>query len=104
MRPSRMSRSSTPPRRPWKLVSTGVPSAAASRFMVPPAEITRSAKATSDWASIGVRRQRQLLAARAVRARCSACARSITTWTPRVRATPAQAIENLHEESLAKRW
>ena len=31
------------PSRPSKVVKTGVPSATASRFIVPPAEITRSA-------------------------------------------------------------
>ena len=51
-RPSRRSRSSTAPRRPSKVVNTGVPSATASRFMVPPAEITRSANAIRLWASI----------------------------------------------------
>ena len=43
MRPSAISRSSTAPGRPSKVVYTGTPSATASRFIVPPAEITRSA-------------------------------------------------------------
>ena len=47
-----MRRSSTAPGRPSNVVHTGVPSATASRFMVPPALITRSASATSDWASM----------------------------------------------------
>ena len=34
-RPSAISRSSTAPRRPWNVVHTGVPSATASRFIVP---------------------------------------------------------------------
>ena len=51
-RPSRMSFSSTAPRRPSKVVKTGVPSATASRFMVPPAEITRSDSAIRLCASI----------------------------------------------------
>ena len=44
-RPSRISISSTPPIRPPYVVYTGTPSAAASRFIVPPAETTRSASA-----------------------------------------------------------
>src|SRR3954467_7619350 len=50
-RPSRISASSTPPSRPPYVVYTGVPSATASRFMVPPADTTRSARAISDCAS-----------------------------------------------------
>ena len=42
-RPSRSRASSTAPSLPSKVVNTGVPNATASRFMVPPAEITRSA-------------------------------------------------------------
>ena len=42
-RPSAISRSSTAPRRPSNVVHTGVPSATASRFIVPPAETTTSA-------------------------------------------------------------
>ena len=38
--------------RPLKVVNTGVPSATASRFIVPPALTTRSAKAIRLWASI----------------------------------------------------
>ena len=41
-----------PPIRPVKVVKTGVPSATASRFIVPPALTTRSAKAIRLWASI----------------------------------------------------
>ncbi len=51
-RPSAISASSTAPRRPSNVVQTGVPSATASRFIVPPAETTRSANAISDCASI----------------------------------------------------
>jgi hypothetical protein len=50
-RPSRISISSTPPIRPPYVVYTGTPSAAASRFIVPPAETTRSASAIRLWAS-----------------------------------------------------
>ena len=42
-RPSRSSASSTAPSLPSKVVNTGAPNATASRFIVPPAEITRSA-------------------------------------------------------------
>ncbi len=38
-----MSLASTAPSSPVKIVRTGVPSATASRFIVPPAETTRSA-------------------------------------------------------------
>ena len=43
--PSAISPSSTAPIVPAKVVHTGVPSATASRFIVPPAETTRSARA-----------------------------------------------------------
>jgi hypothetical protein len=51
-RPSAISRSSTAPSRPSNVVHTGVPSATASRFIVPPADTTTSASAISDCASI----------------------------------------------------
>ena len=50
-RPSAISPSSTAPIRPANVVQTGVPSATASRFIVPPAETTRSASATRLCAS-----------------------------------------------------
>ncbi len=56
-----MSRSSTAPSRPWKVVSTGVPRAAASRFIVPPAEITRSANAIKRLSVDRVRWEPQLV-------------------------------------------
>ena len=46
------SRSSTPPSRPSNIDHTGVPSAAASRFIEPPADTSASANATSERASI----------------------------------------------------
>ena len=51
-RPSAISPSSTAPIVPANVVHTGVPSATASRFIVPPAETTRSASAIRLWASI----------------------------------------------------
>ena len=45
-RPCASSCSSTAPSRPSNVVQTGVPSATASLFMVPPAETTRSESAT----------------------------------------------------------
>ena len=56
-RPSAISCSSTAPGRPSKIDQTGVPSTAASRFMVPPAETSRSASATRLRPSTGLRNE-----------------------------------------------
>ena len=91
-RPSRSSASSTAPSRPSKVVQTGVPSATASRFMVPPAEITRSASATRLGASIarsGTRKPRSRSSAR-----CAGVRGSTTAWTS------AQALEHLREQRV----
>ena len=53
MRPASMSIRSTAPSSPANVVQVGVPSSAASRFMVPPALTTRSAAYTSDGPSTG---------------------------------------------------
>ena len=52
-RPSAASALSTAPMRPAKVVKAGTPRAAASRFMVPPAEMTRSASRTRLGPSTG---------------------------------------------------
>ena len=52
IRPSAIRPSSTAPSLPANVVQTGVPSATASRFIVPPAETTRSASAIRLCASI----------------------------------------------------
>ena len=55
MLPWSMSIRSTAPSSPANVVQVGVPSRAASRFMVPPALTTRSAAYTSDGPSTGLR-------------------------------------------------
>ena len=84
-RPSAISASSTAPGRPSNVVQTGVPSATASRFMVPPAEITRSAKAISDCASIAVSGTMKPSSS----VRCSGVRGSTTVCVPRRRSSTA---------------
>ena len=101
-RPSAISRSSTAPSRPSNVVHTGVPSATASRFIVPPAEITRSAYAISDCASIarsGTMKPPAAPARRAARA-CAAARRSglarAAARAPRANSGVLEAVVERH--------
>ena len=76
--------------RPSKVVQTGVPSATASRFIVPPAETTRSAKAISDCASIA--RSGTMKPPPRSSARCSGVRGSTTACVA------AQALEHRAED------
>ena len=84
---------STAPIRPANVVKTGVPSATASRFIVPPAETTRSASATRLCASMACSGRTSEGSPRAaIASRCSARAREDDGLDRLVRAEPAEHV------------
>ena len=73
-------------------VNAGTPSAAASRFMVPPADTTRSACATRLSASIARSGTMKLLGSRRIASRCSTVRGRTTARTRRVAVEPLQHL------------
>ena len=97
-RPAATRCSSTAPRRPANVVYTGVPRATASRFIVPPAETTRSAAATRLCASTACAGTSSDGRPSAISPCCPCVRGSTTAWTRGVGAEPA---EHLRKQRVA---